>query len=93
MPRGSAARDRVLLAAVGRAGADYTARHFPDYAELLARAKAWRLGEDTVTFMMPDAHAACDLIDAVAADASAIPEYPWWKAARMPPSGNWQLAD
>lgn len=58
------------------AAADYTARRFPDHAELLARAKAWRLGDDTVQFMVSDAHAACDLIDAVAADASAIPEYP-----------------
>jgi predicted nucleotidyltransferase len=51
------------------AAADYTARHFPDYAELLALAKAWRLGDDTVQFMVADAYAACDLIDAVAADA------------------------
>lgn len=51
------------------AAADYTARHFPDYAELLARAKAWRLGDDAVQFMVPDGYASCDLIDAVAADA------------------------
>ena len=51
------------------AAADYTARHFPEYAEPLARAKSWRLGDDTVQFMVPDAQAACGLIDAVTADA------------------------
>jgi hypothetical protein len=54
------------------AAADYTARHFLDYAEPLARAKAWRLGDDTIRFMLPDARAAGDLIYAVAAGASAM---------------------
>ncbi len=51
------------------AAADYTAEHFPDYAEPLARAKKWRLGDDAVRFMIPDAIAACDLIEAIADDA------------------------
>jgi predicted nucleotidyltransferase len=51
------------------ATADYTARLFPEFAELLAMAKAWRLGDDTVTFMLADGQASCDLIDAVIADA------------------------
>jgi hypothetical protein len=52
------------------ATADYTATHFPAYAELLARAKAWRLGDDTITFTATDGHAIADLIDAVIADAT-----------------------
>jgi hypothetical protein len=47
--------------------ADYTARHFPDYSPLLAQAKAWRLGDDTITFTVADGLAACDLIDCVIA--------------------------
>lgn len=54
------------------ATADYTATHFPSYAEPLARAKAWRLGDDTVRFKVPDALAACDLIDEVTADARKL---------------------
>jgi hypothetical protein len=54
------------------ATADYTARRFLGYAELLARAKAWRLGDDTVQFMLPDALAACELIDEVAAGARKL---------------------
>jgi hypothetical protein len=47
------------------AAADYTAALLPEYAELLARAKAHRLGKDE-PFTMADGHTACDLIDAVA---------------------------
>jgi hypothetical protein len=51
------------------AAADYTAERFPAYAELLGRAKAWRLGDDSVTFTAADGLAICALIDAVIADA------------------------
>lgn len=47
------------------AAADYTARLLPRYAPLLARAKAWRLGDDSVTFTTEDGREACDLVDAV----------------------------
>jgi nucleotidyltransferase-like protein/aminoglycoside adenylyltransferase-like protein len=52
------------------ATADYTAAHFPAFAELLARAKAWRLGDDSVTFTATDGAAIADLVDAVVADAT-----------------------
>ncbi|HUN30668.1 MAG TPA: nucleotidyltransferase domain-containing protein [Trebonia sp.] len=52
------------------AAADYTARLLPQYRELLARAKASRVGDDTGPFTVADGRAACDLIDAVAADAA-----------------------
>jgi predicted nucleotidyltransferase len=48
------------------ASADYTASLLPSYASLLARAKAARLGDSSVTFSAADGAAACDLIDAVA---------------------------
>ncbi len=55
------------------AAADYTAQRFPAYADLLARAKAWRLGDDTAAaFTAFDGLAACDLIDAVIADAARL---------------------
>lgn len=50
------------------AAADYTAEHFPAYVELLGRAKAWRLGDESVTFNATDGLAICDLVDAVIAD-------------------------
>ena len=50
------------------AAADYTAERFPAYAELLGRAKEWRLGDESVTFDTTDGLAICDLIDAVIAD-------------------------
>jgi nucleotidyltransferase-like protein/aminoglycoside adenylyltransferase-like protein len=53
------------------AAADYTAKLFPEFATLLARAKAWRLGDSTMTFSTPDGLTACDLIDAVIDDAKA----------------------
>ena len=46
--------------------ADYTAHRFPAYAELLARAKAWRLGDDSVAFTTVDGLATFDLVEAVA---------------------------
>lgn len=40
------------------AAADYTASLFPEYADLLARAKAWRRGDDAVEFRVADGRAA-----------------------------------
>jgi predicted nucleotidyltransferase len=51
------------------AAAGYTAALLPQYAGLLDRAKAHRLGDDTVSFTVADGLAACDLIDAVVDDA------------------------
>lgn len=48
------------------AAADYTAEHFPRYHSLLARAKAWRLGDDTITFTAADGRACCELVSMVA---------------------------
>lgn len=45
--------------------ADYTAGHFPEYSALLARAKAWRLGDETIAFTVGDGLAGCNLIDRV----------------------------
>jgi Domain of unknown function (DUF4111) len=52
------------------AAADYTARCFPAFQELLARAKAWRLGDDSVAFTTADGLATCDLVDAIVKDAA-----------------------
>jgi hypothetical protein len=54
------------------AAAAYTAALFPGHDDLLARAKAHRLGDDGVSFTIADGYAACDLIDAVVNDASAM---------------------
>jgi hypothetical protein len=51
------------------ASADYTASLFPAHEELLRRAKAWRLGDDTASFTSAEGLAICDLADAVVADA------------------------
>jgi hypothetical protein len=59
-----------LLAKTAAAG--YTARLLPGHADLLGRAKSWRLGHDLVQFTVPDGLAACDLIDAVADDALTL---------------------
>jgi hypothetical protein len=53
------------------AAADYTAQHFPGFDELLARAKAWRCGDDSVSFTTADGLATCDLVEVVA-DAAAL---------------------
>ena len=50
------------------AAADYTARLFPGFDEPLARAKAWRLGDDSVVFTTVDGLATCDLVEAVAGE-------------------------
>lgn len=52
------------------AAADYTAERFPAYTELLGRARAWRLGDESVTFTASDGLAICGLINAVIADAA-----------------------
>jgi hypothetical protein len=57
------------------AAADYTAEHFPGYDSLLARAKAWRLGDDTITFSAADGRACCELVSMVAS-ASGSPAAP-----------------
>lgn len=54
------------------AAADYTAKLLPEHAELLARAKAYRLGDDRVPFTISDGYAAGELIEAVANDAAAM---------------------
>lgn len=56
------------------AAAGYTARLLPQYAELLGRAKAHRLGDDGQSFTVADVRAACGLIEAVADDAAALPD-------------------
>jgi hypothetical protein len=54
------------------AAADYTAKLLPGHGELLARAKAHRLGDDSQPFTVADGYAACDLIDSVVNDAASI---------------------
>jgi hypothetical protein len=54
------------------AAADYTAKLLPEHRELLARAKAHRLGDDGEPFTVADGYAACDLIDAVVHDAASM---------------------
>jgi len=54
------------------AAADYTAQHFPGHAELSARTKAWRLGDEASTFTTADGLAACDLIDAIIDDTAQL---------------------
>lgn len=54
------------------AAADYTAKLLPEYGELLARAKAYRLGADDGRFTVADGHAGCGLIDAVVNDAASL---------------------
>lgn len=54
------------------AAADYTAKLLPQHRDLLARAKAHRLGAVDGAFTTADGQAACDLIDAVVNDAAAL---------------------
>ena len=51
------------------AAADYTATLFPQHGELVARAKAYRLGDVGEPFTVKDGHEACDLVDAVVSAA------------------------
>jgi len=52
------------------ASAAYTARLFPAYSDLLDRALAWRLGDDSVAFTAADVVQVCDLVVAVVHDAT-----------------------
>lgn len=54
------------------AAADYTARLLPQHATLIAAGQAWRLGDGSRTFSTEDAHAVCDLVDAVIDDARRL---------------------
>jgi hypothetical protein len=53
------------------AAAAYTAKLLPQFDRLLERAKAHRLGDESVPFTVADGLAVCDLIDAVANDAAS----------------------
>ena len=54
------------------ASADYTARLLPQYADLLARSKRHRSGDDGQVFTVADARDACDLIDVVVEFAAGL---------------------
>lgn len=54
------------------AAADYTAKLLPEHGDLLARAKAHRLGDDGESFTVADGYAACDLVEAVVDDARRL---------------------
>ncbi|GAA1978414.1 nucleotidyltransferase domain-containing protein [Catenulispora subtropica] len=55
------------------AAADYTADLFPHYADLCARAMAYRLGNQTVTHTASEALRALDLVEAVCDSARKLP--------------------
>lgn len=55
------------------ASADYTARLFPKYADLCAKAKAYRMGDETVTCTTAEALRVIDLIEAVCNSAKELP--------------------
>ncbi|GAA2058633.1 hypothetical protein GCM10009839_80680 [Catenulispora yoronensis] len=55
------------------ASADYTADLFPEYADLCARAMAYRLGNRTVTHTAGEALRALDLVEAVCDSAAMLP--------------------
>lgn len=55
------------------ASADYTARLFPKYADLCAKAKAYRLGDATVTCTASEALRVIDLVEAVCNSAKELP--------------------
>lgn len=63
------------------AAADYTAQRFPGFDDLLARAKAWRLGDDAIAFTTADGLATCDLVDAVANDATRASRPTLWPSS------------
>jgi hypothetical protein len=52
------------------AAADYTAEVFPAYAPILMRAKASRLGDDSVGFVARDGLALADLVEELCDDAT-----------------------
>lgn len=55
------------------ASADYTAKLFPKYADLCAKAKAYRLGNETVTCTASAALRVIDLVEAVCNSAKELP--------------------
>jgi predicted nucleotidyltransferase len=55
------------------ASADYTAELFPEYADLCAKAKAYRLGDETVTCTAAEALRVIDLVEAVCNSAKELP--------------------
>jgi hypothetical protein len=55
------------------ASAEYTADLFPEYADLCARALAYRLGDERVRHTAADALRTLDLIEAVCDSAAALP--------------------
>ncbi|MEZ0116020.1 hypothetical protein ABH920_010062 [Catenulispora sp. EB89] len=55
------------------AAADYTAELFPKYADLCAKAKAYRLGDATVTCTAAEALRVIDLVEAVCNSAKELP--------------------
>lgn len=54
------------------AAGDYTAALFPQYEDLLARARRYRLGDDDLAFTVADGLLTCDLVDAVVNDAAGL---------------------
>ena len=55
------------------ASADYTAKLFPKYADLCAKAKAYRLGDQSVTCTAAEAMRVIDLVEAVCNSAKELP--------------------
>jgi hypothetical protein len=55
------------------ASADYTARLFPKYADLCGKAKAYRLGDESVTCTAAEALRVIDLVEAVCNSAKELP--------------------
>lgn len=55
------------------ASADYTAGLFPEYADLCAKAKAYRAGDPAVTCTAAEALRAIDLVEAVCNSAKELP--------------------
>jgi hypothetical protein len=59
------------------AAVDYTAGRFAGYGDLLGRAKAWRLGDESVSFTHAEVARIFDLVEAIVEDAT-------WMAAHRP---------
>jgi predicted nucleotidyltransferase len=55
------------------ASADYTAKLFPKYADLCAKAKAYRLGDESVTCTTTEVLRVIDLVEAVCNSAKELP--------------------
>ena len=55
------------------ASADYTAELLPKYADLCAKAKAYRLGDETVTCTAAEVLRVIDLVEAVCNSAKELP--------------------